>query len=199
MASVIVLTDTTPMAKGGEISNSGGIPAGQTATDTVQPVCELSVNQNPVGQGQYVLVNAWISPAVTGSRVLDHYVFTVTAPDGTNTTWNQDAEPATAATWFDYTLTQLGTYTFSAYETGCYFNGSDVAVGMFSSPTTSAYYLPASAKPINITCQANLVSSWPSDQNQALPTGYWVTTSRLRTPNLVASPRKLPSILRWNN
>ena len=56
MTSVIVVTDTVPMSKGGDVATSTAtLPAGAYAADTVQPVCELSVNQNPVGVGQYVL------------------------------------------------------------------------------------------------------------------------------------------------
>ena len=162
--STLTLFDSNMIApvKGAEVSTSGALPAGAAPADTVQPVCELSVNQNPVGVGQYVLVNAWLSPAVTAARVIKTYVFTVTAPDGTKTTWTQDAEPATAATWFDYTLSTPGTYTFAASFTGCYFNGTTAA--------NSAYYMPAVAKSINITCQQTLNPSWPA---ATIPTGYW--------------------------
>ena len=169
MASVIVMTSATPTAKAGDVCTTGGLPSGQTAYDTIQPVCELSVNQPVVGQGQYVLVNTWISPATLATRAIDHYVFTITAPDGTKTTWNQNSELATAATWYDYTLTQLGTYTFSSYFTGCYFNGTSGN----ATATASALYLPASAQSINVTCQASLVSSWPLDNSMTNPPSYW--------------------------
>jgi hypothetical protein len=163
MASVIVITDVSPMAKCGDTATSTAtLPTGAYAADTTQPVCELSVNQNPVGVGQYVLVNAWLTPAVLATRAVKTFIFTVTDPDGKNTTWNQDSENATAATWFTYTLTTPGTYTFSVHFTGCYFNGSTAA--------GSAMYLPATAKPINVTCQENLNPSWPAAQ---IPTGYW--------------------------
>ncbi len=162
MASISIIAIAPYAVKGGDVATSGPLPAGAYAADTVQPVCMLSVNQNPVGVGQYVLVNAWLSPAVTAQRSAKSYIFTITAPDGTNTTWTQDAENATAATWFTYTLTTVGTYTFSARFTGCYFNGTTAA--------GSAYYLPATAKPINVTCQQELISSWPAAQ---IPTGYW--------------------------
>ena len=167
MASVIMMTDTTPTAKGGDVATSTAIvPAGQIAQDTIQCAMELSVNQRVVGQGQYVLVNAWLSPATTAQRAVKTYVFTITDPSGQNTTWNQDSENATAATWFTYTLTDLGTYTFSAYFTGCYFNGTSGN----SSSLASAMYLPATSTPVNVTCQAELISSWPAAQ---IPTGYW--------------------------
>jgi len=162
MASVIIMTGAAPQAKAGDVATGGALPAGATPADTVQPVCELSVNQNTVSVNQYVLVNAWLSPAVTAQRAVKTYIFTITAPDGTKTIWNQDTENATAATWFDYTLTMPGTYTFACSFTGCYFNGTSAA--------NSAYYMPAVAKSVNITCQQNMISSWPAAQ---IPNGYW--------------------------
>ena len=128
-----------------------------------------------------------------------HDVFTVTAPDGTKTTWNQNSELETAATWYDYTLTQLGTYTFSGYDTGCYFNGSDVPVGIVFITDNLSILFTCICTTNNVTCQANLVSSWPSDQIQASSTLILDSTSRLFTHDLVARPRELSSILRWNN
>ena len=162
MASGIIMVSTAPQAKAGDVATGGALPAGATPADTIQPVCELSVNQNPVGVNQYVLVNAWLSPAVTAQRAVKTYIFTITAPDGTKTTWNQDSENATAATWFTYTLTMPGTYTFAASFTGCYFNGTSTA--------NSAYYMPATAKSVNVTCQQEMISSWPAAQ---IPNGYW--------------------------
>ncbi len=55
--STLMILDSNIAApvKGAEVSTSGPLPAGATPADTVQPVCELSVNQNPVGVNQYVL------------------------------------------------------------------------------------------------------------------------------------------------
>ncbi len=166
MTSIMVIADVPNVTnvQGAEVVTSGPLPAGKTPAFNTPTVCSLSARPALVGKGQYILVNAWLNPAVSAGRIVSTYVFTITAPDGTNTTWKQDAEASTAATWFDYTIDQVGTWTINCYFTGCYFNGSATEA------TQSAYYQPSSAPAQTITCQQDFNPSWPAVQ---LPTGYW--------------------------
>jgi hypothetical protein len=165
MASIMLIAvPILPAAQAAEVSTSGPLPAGKIANTTTPTVCSLSVKPAVAGVGQYVLVNVWLNPAVTAARVIKTYEFTITKPDGTKVTFTQDAEPATTATWFTYTVDQVGVYRFDVDFTGCYFNGTTNAA------TESAYYMPSKAPEVTITCQANFNPSWPAE---ALPTDYW--------------------------
>jgi hypothetical protein len=165
MTSILLIAaPMVPSAKAAEVSTAGALPAGKVPAATTPTVCSLSVKPAVAGVGQYVLVNVWLNPSVTAARVIKTYEFTITKPDGTKVTFTQDAEPATTATWFDYTLDQVGVYKFDVDFTGCYFNGTN------NEATESAYYLPSSAPQATITCQSSYNPSWP---DEALPTDYW--------------------------
>jgi len=166
MASVMLMANVpnVSVVKAAEVPVSGPLPAGKTPNVTTQSVLSLSAKPTVVGVGQYILVNAWLNPAVSSGRVIKTYTFTITNPNGTTTVFDQDAEPSTAATWFDYVLDQVGDWKIKVAFNGCYFNGST------NEATQSAYYLPSSAPEQTVTCQQDLNPSWPASP---IPTDYW--------------------------
>jgi hypothetical protein len=166
MTSVMLIANVpnVSVVQADEVSISGPLPAGKTPAVITETVLSLSAKPAVVGVGQSVLVNVWLNPSVTRTRVIKTYTFTITPPDGNEIVWNQDAEPATTATWFEYALDQVGEWKIKVEFNGCYFNGTN------NEATESAYYLPASPKETTVTCQQELNPSWPAE---ALPTDYW--------------------------
>ncbi len=163
-AMLITVVPDVSVVQGEEVPVKGQIPAGKTPNATTSTVCSLSARPSIVGLGQIILVNAWLNPAVTRDRVIKTFIFTITAPDGEVITFEQDAEPATAATWFEYVLDQVGEWKLKAEFTGCYFNGTT------DEATQSAYYRPSTSKEVTVTCQEEMNPSWPPSQ---IPNDYW--------------------------
>ena len=163
MISVIVMANA-PLVNAAEVSVGGPLPAGVTANVTVPTVAYLSFRPNPVGVNQPILVNFWLVPAVTASRVVRDYQLTFTKPDGTKEVIKMDGEPATTANWFEYVVDQVGEWKVKLEFPGTYFNGST------NQATQSAYYKPASTAEQKLTVQQDFVWSWPLSP---LPTDYW--------------------------
>ncbi len=92
--------------------NGGSIPlpSGVTPDVSVDTTAYLSFRPNPVGKGQPVLVNIWLTPALHVARYLTDYKVIITAPDGTVETHTADSYRADATAWFEFTPTQTGQY-----------------------------------------------------------------------------------------
>ena len=165
MASVMLMANVPNVSvQAAEVSTSGPPPAGVTPTVTVPTVAYLSFRPNPVGLGQPILVNLWVTPGMSSGRVMRGYKVTITNPNGTQTVLPFDSEPATGAIWFEWTMDQVGTWKLKFDFAGCYFNGSTTQA------TQSAYYLPSSTAEQTVTVQTDMVASWPP---APLPTDYW--------------------------
>jgi hypothetical protein len=163
MASVLLIT-TAPVVQAAEVAVAGPPPSGITPAFTTDTVLSISVKPEVIGLGQAFLCNVWLNPAVTTTRAIKTYTFTITQPDNETVTWNQDAELATAATWFNYVADQVGVWKIDVSFSGCYFNGTT------NEATQSAYYRPSTGTQQSITCQQDIVPSWPP---APIPTDYW--------------------------
>ena len=156
---------------------SGPLPAGVTVNFTANTVTFLSFRPTPVGVGQPILVNLWISPALaSNSRFLPKgYKVTITKPDGTKDVLTLDSEPATTATWFEYTPNQVGEWKLKVDFLGTYFPAGRYLSGYIVTNTSgtaygSCYYNPSSTAEQTLTVQQDMVWSWPVSP---LPTDYW--------------------------
>jgi hypothetical protein len=76
------------------------IPSGQTADFTIYPLAFLSVSSNPIGIGQQLLVNVWITFPSGEGKYMTGYVVTITKPDGVNVTVNLKSYVADGISWF---------------------------------------------------------------------------------------------------
>jgi outer membrane protein assembly factor BamB len=163
---------------------SGPLPAGVTPDISAETRASLSFRPNPIGVGQGLLVNMWIVPALASNDRLipKGFVLTITKPDGTKDVRTLDSEPATAATWFEYTPDQVGTWKIkfdflgTYFPAGRYYNGV-VVTNSSGTAYGSAYYRPSSTGEQTLTVQSDLVWSWPP---APLPTDYWTRPASLR-------------------
>jgi hypothetical protein len=64
------------------------IPTGQNADFTIGPLAFLSVSPNPIGIGQELLVNMWITFPSGEGKYRVGYAVNITKPDGTSDTVN---------------------------------------------------------------------------------------------------------------
>lgn len=170
-------TNPTNLQEGGTVA----LPSGVTPDLTVETTAYLSFRPNPVGKGQTVLVNIWLTPATHVSKYIKGYVVTIEAPDGTKTTETLDSYRADATAWFEFTPEQTGTYKLKFENPGGYFPAGNYTihagayhgtklVDVYTNFTQSCYYTPSSTDWQELTVQDEMVASWPS---LALPTDYW--------------------------
>ncbi len=179
MTSLIPLSSTIQPVKA-QLSktqpNSGPIPAGVTPNATVTSGAYLSFRPNPVGLGQSVLVNMWITPAPEAMRMFLDFKVTITKPDATVETRTLNSYTDDGTAWFEYTPDQTGTWKFkfdfpgTFFPAGNYLSGYIVANSSGTAYTGTNYYTPASTPEQTLTVQKDLVASWPQ---AALPTDYW--------------------------
>ena len=159
------------------------IPQGETVNWTFNPVAYLSITPNPVGIGQFVLVNMWSTPPPAANRYLAGFTVTFIKPDGTEDVIGpMHSYVADGTCWFEYIVDQVGTWKAKFDFPGQFFpaglyrngviNGTGPVVGFMGgagSRYDAQYYKPASTGWQNFTVQNELVNSWYSP----LPTDYW--------------------------
>jgi hypothetical protein len=154
------------------------IPSGVTPDSTLETVACLSFRPRPVGIGQPILVNAWIS-TLTLYRHLsfrDSFRVTITQPDGTVDVKTLSTYPADGTTWFEYIVDHVGIWKIkfdflgNYFPTGQYSEGYIVTNSSGQSLTQSLYYKPSSDGPYELVVQEEPVLSWPESP---LPTDYW--------------------------
>src|SRR4030065_74566 len=154
----------------------GPLPAGATANFPLETQASLSFRPQPVGLGQPFLVNMWMNPPLHVTRqFIQSFQVTITKPDGTQDVVKKDSYPADGTSWFEYTADQVGTWKLKFDFLGQYFPAGRYLNGKIVANTSgtllgSAYYLPSSDGPYELTVQQDLVGSWPP---AALPTDYW--------------------------
>ncbi len=169
-------TGGAPQGMGG---GSIALPAGATPTYTTTSYAYLSARPNPIGVGQTLLVNIWITPGVFVGNYFTGYKVTITKPDGTDEIVTLNSYHGDATSWFEYVPTTIGTYKFKFDFPGGYFPagvyytnpGAFFGGGTYTNMTSSRYYQPASTPYVaEITVQSDLIASWPPSP---LPTDYW--------------------------
>lgn len=166
IALILMLTITIPLFA--MPSTDGQTSAGKSATHAM-----LTVNPNPVGVGQPVMIVMWAglllpSASVTNDIRFHDYTLTITKPDGKIETMKWDIIQDTTSTQFTiYTPDQVGTYHFNfSYPDQVYTWNATAAMRQW----TNHVYLGAS-KTATLTVQDEQlpepISSYP------LPTEYW--------------------------
>ncbi len=156
---------------------SGPLPAGVTvnASVTIRPF--LSFRPTVVGLGQSILVNMYVTPAPGAARKLLNYKVTITKPDGTTDIHTTDSRWDDGTAWFEYTVTQVGTWKLKFEFPGTYLPPGRYLEGNIITASTggtvytdSAYYNPVQTGEQTLTVQQDMVASWPPSP---LPTDYW--------------------------
>ncbi len=116
----------------------------------------LSFRPNPVGLGQPILVNLWVSPPGATADTQHNYTVTFTKPDGTKHVVTMNSYMYDSTAWFEYTPDQVGTWKLQ-------FTYPGETIG-------NNTYHPASTPESTLTVQQEIVYSWPE---LPLPTDYW--------------------------
>ncbi len=192
IASFMILASSSIKAQeivGGETAHGGQpiagyegpstVPTGQTPDFTIEPLAFLSVSPNPIGMGQELLVNVWITFPSGEGKYMVGYTVNITKPDGTSQTTQLKSYVADGTSWFTYIVDQVGEWRFQFSFAGEWFPAGYWHDGQYSANQTgdfataifnpSVYVAPAQSPVTVLTVQTNQVISWQSP----LPTDYW--------------------------
>ena len=139
------------------------------AAASIPTFLELQVSPNPVGVGQQIYMQCFLSkPISTASMngVGDHYTgitISITAPGGATTKLGPfTADPTGGIPSLEYTPTTTGVYTFQASYPGQTLTTAGAYFGLIEKPSVS--------EQVNITVQETPIQSIGSSP---LPTSYW--------------------------
>lgn len=158
LLNVIVISATTPVLG---------------AVD-IETLAYISVDPNPIGVGQTLLVNVWFTPSIPSGPVFDGLTVTFTKPDGTKDVIGplQTEKWGTAANWFEYVPDQIGTWQYQLDFPGQVFPPQNISAYTGSGVTLwEGGNYKASKSPVltfNVT-----KDPVPGVAPVALPTGYW--------------------------
>jgi hypothetical protein len=143
----------------------------------------MSLRPNPIGVGQSLLVNVWVSPGTYHAFYMANFKVDIKKPDGsTETVGPFDSYQGDATAWFEYVPDQPGTWQFKYTFPGTYIpagqywdmpgseTGGFMASGKYYTLYTSMWYKPSETEWQNLTVQPDMVSSWPATP---LPADYW--------------------------
>ncbi|UCC58392.1 MAG: hypothetical protein JSW14_00210 [Candidatus Bathyarchaeum sp.] len=187
ITSAFILMINAPVQAQDEYENmqEGGsvpLPSGVTADLTLETKAYLSFRPNPVGDGQTILVNLWITPPLHVSRYFSDFKVTITDPDGNEEIVLVDSYRADATAWFEYQVDQVGDWTLKFDFLGGYFPAGNYTVYegawitrqregevVYDFPE-DCYYKPSSTGEQTLVVQEGMVYSWPPSP---LPTDYW--------------------------
>lgn len=179
MTSALLLLNNEPVKAqlATEQPVSGPLKPGVTVD--VQPYTKayLSFRPNPIGFGQPLLINMWVTPAPGAHRLFPNYKLTITKPDGTQDVITMDSYVADGTAWLEYTADQVGEWKLKWEFPGVYFPAGRYFEGKIINATTGgqvynkAVYCPAtSTKEQTLIVQQDMVWSWLPTP---LPTDYW--------------------------
>ncbi len=155
------------------------IPAGQTPDYTIEPLAFLSVSPNPIGLGQELLVNVWITFPSGEGKYMVGYTVNITKPNGETELVELKSYVADGTSWFSYIVDQVGEWQFQFSFAGEWFPAGYWRDGQYSATRTgnfsnaifnpSVYVAPAESPITILTVQEDFVFSWQS----TMPSGYW--------------------------
>ena len=152
---------------------SGPLPADAEVDWYFDVSPRLSFTPNPIGVGQELLVNMWVTPPPTADRFMKDFKIVITKPDGTSETITLDSYVADGTGWFPYIVDQVGTWKLQFHFIGMYFPAGRYDDGEYVTRGGSSYeghyYRPASTEEQELVVQEEMVMSWHRD----LPTDYW--------------------------
>jgi len=191
-AIIVLMASITPMAMPVQAQNEdqphggtpgaavwGPKPAGVTPDYDVITYAYLSARPNPIGVGQSLLINTWLTPSVHRSGYMTGFTITITKPDGSKDTKGPyNSYYGDSTFWMEYVPETEGTYYLQFSQPGTYFpagmyNDSGWPSAFGSGQTQmnfSRWYEPSESPVTAITVQADMVASWPP---APLPTDYW--------------------------
>jgi hypothetical protein len=158
-----------------------GLPPGADPDYTFESTAYLSFRPNPVGAGQSVLVNLWVSPGTRHSFYGPDYKVTIEDPTGQQSVKVMDSYFADITAWFEFTPNMAGTWKLKFDFPGIYlpkaqYEDHPLGSGWFGAANNtynlraSIYYTPDSTDWQELEVQEDYVLPWPP---RALPTDYW--------------------------
>ncbi len=143
-------------------------PATKAAV-TCDTFAYLSVRPNPVGVGQALLLNFWITPAFTNPLHAHNYTIQITDPDGKVVTLGpMEAAAEDNTQWLEYVPDKLGTWKFQfVYAGETILAGTQLTSGTVGN---TVIYLPSQSRVTTVIVQEEPIPTWPA---APLPTDYW--------------------------
>ena len=155
-------------------SGSIRLPAGVVPDKEYDVVPRLNLTPNPVELNTQLLINGWLSPALSPARYHTDYQFIVTKPDGTATTYYEDSFRADGTAWLTIIPDQVGNWTVKFNFFGSYWPPGNYsypeAQGGYPVSFTQSVYFKPTTKTMNVTVVDEPLASYP---DQYLPTDYW--------------------------
>jgi outer membrane protein assembly factor BamB len=148
------------------------------ATTNMETTAYLAFRPNPIGMGQQLLVNVWVTPTPVTDTDLglvppgtfgsgiprQNYNVYFTKPDGTVVKFENITSYGDGSAWFTYTPDQVGTWTVQFNWTGVDLKGAPGAT------VAEASYLPCTTDKLPLVVQSDPIASYPA---AALPTDSW--------------------------
>jgi FOG: WD40-like repeat len=134
---------------------------------TITPVAYCYATPSPCGVGQTGLIVGWLNYVISGASTtnnirFENYKFIITAPDGTEETYDFDTvEDTTSSQALSYTPKQAGTYNITFLFPGQTFD--------FGGAYNGDYYTPANAT-YSWIVQEEAATELPQNP---LPSEYW--------------------------
>ncbi|MCZ2807757.1 MAG: PQQ-binding-like beta-propeller repeat protein [Candidatus Bathyarchaeota archaeon] len=193
MASVVLMTipleaqeDEYVTAEEGTFP--GPVPAGETPDHTFETVAYLSFRPNPIGVGQDLLVNMWVSPGLYHAFFMHDFKVTIEDPDGNQVVRMMDSYYGDATAWFEFKPDQAGTWKLKFEQPGLWipapqnYEDSPTGAGFFGPPDNiyrlkeSVFYTASETDWQELTVQQDYVLPWPPSD---LPTDYWERPANL--------------------
>jgi hypothetical protein len=134
-----------------------------------------SVSPNPIGIGQSVYINFWITqpPPTASGQYGDRWgnmTVKIVQPDGTTETLGPFTSDATGGTSTRYTPAQVGNYTFQMFFGGQILAGNNLAPGFETNSFLGDYFKPSQSNVFSLTVQQESIPSAPV---ASLPSEYW--------------------------
>ncbi len=140
------------------------MPASAADTLNWKTYAYIIVSPDPVGVGQTLIVQFRVDKTVTNGTILgpffEGFTVKITKPDGSVETKGPYRADSTGGSWFTYTPSTAGQYSFQTIFPG----------QTFTHLTPTRYYEPSQSKVQVVTVQQNPVEPYP---DTALPSGYW--------------------------
>ncbi len=125
----------------------------------------INVAPNPIGVGQTVNVNFFVSCPMENSERPQNMVVVMTNPAGQNTTFGPYTGDTTGGTFFNFVPPTVGSYTFQFY-----YGGQNLTGGGW----TGVLEMPSVSKPFTLVVQQDPIvqTTYPITP---LPTSWWET------------------------
>jgi outer membrane protein assembly factor BamB len=142
--------------------------------DEIETLAYISVNPDPIGVGQTLLVNVWFTPSIPSGPAFGGLTVTFTKPDGTTDVVGPfETEPwGTAANWFEYVPDQEGTWKYQLDFPGQVFPPQNISAytGSGVSLWVGGTYKASKSPVLTFNVTKDPV---PGVKPVPLPTEYW--------------------------